>query len=84
MKRLRGILLKDMSGSNPCPNNIQNHQNSLTHWLVFRVDRQGEISVFDPLLGHLRTNLLPTGTNIPSKESVKMIQRTNPASTFCE
>ena len=46
-----------MSGGNPCPSNIQNHHdNSQTHWLVFRDDRQGEISVFDPLLGHFRTN----------------------------
>ena len=49
-------------------NNIQiHHDNSRTHWLVFRVYRQGLISVFNPLLGHLRTNRRPTGTIISSK-----------------
>ena len=52
----REIPKRHMSGGNPCPNNIQNHHNCETHWLVFRVDRQGEICVFDPLCGHLRTN----------------------------
>ena len=46
-----------MSDCNPCPNNIQIHQdNSQTHWIAFSVDRQGVISIFDPLLGHFRTN----------------------------
>ena len=41
---------RHMSGCNPCTNNIQiHHDNSQTHWLVFRVDRPGEICVFDPL-----------------------------------
>ena len=53
----REIPKRHMSGSNPCPNNIQNHHdNSQTGWLVFRVDRQGDISVFDALLKHFRTN----------------------------
>ena len=48
---------RHMSGGNPCSNNIQiHHGNSRTQWLVFRVDRQGVISVFYPLLGHFRTN----------------------------
>ena len=43
-----------------------NHDNSRTHWLVFRVDRRGVLSVFDPLLEHFRTNWkVPLAENAP-------------------